>query len=190
MYALRTFLTSAAFLGLSSLAMSGLANAQDTTDTSDRYDFDIQAGHFDKVEIDTKSRLLFSGHISGKINVTACNRHEKWGSGIRFGFKNLAKDERMYFGIACDPDSNRINADWLRAKGIAGVDSEIVDGENFSLRKYVGDEVQFNIGFYNGYVVLVLEDEKIEIPLGFTPETIELNPFGVTGYVIITPVVG
>ncbi|WP_017932358.1 hypothetical protein [Robiginitomaculum antarcticum] len=168
---------------------SNLVTAASGATALSRYDFDIQSGHYDYIDIEAKSKLTLSGQISGKMNITACNRHEKWGSGLRFQIKSVQEGLSINIGIICPQVGNHVEAEWMKSKK-TGKSWDTIDGDYAVLHQVIGQEVQFSITLRSNIVILVVEGIRYDVSVDFNPETIELAAFGSTGYILITPPVG
>lgn len=160
--------------------------AQNNYTVFDRYDFDIEAGHFDEIEVGAKTKLLNSGYIKGKISLTSCNKHDEWDSGIRFVFEDATAYNSIFMGLTCRRNSSDLQVEWMKAEG-QNEDWEMVGGNQTTIDRDLGEEISFKIEFRKTAAIINMNNIKYEVPLDYIVEDIKLTPFGVTGYVLIEP---
>ena len=160
-------------LSYAALAFGHNAYAQDPYHI---FEFSPPAGYWQQDNEIVGRRLMEGNRIKGDVILGSCAEIEDFNAGFRLRLHDEEKNQVIFVGFICDPNSGDLYAGYRRFTGD-------LKSEELRIQKIgqKGDLVPFSAHFAQGRILVQFGKFSHMFEVGFTPDVIAYYAFGVTG---------
>jgi hypothetical protein len=144
------------------------------------FEYDAKGGYGDQDDDAVEDKLLSSGEITGDFTINTCDKHPKWGSGLRFIVSSEDNSRSAIFALNCNGPDDSLEFNWIRIRG-KGKNFKVVGSKVFRLEEKVGTTLPVSLTIEKNKIRFALGNKFLIRKMKFDPARVELIGLGGSG---------